>query len=236
VSHGACHPVPVTITPISLLDRVVYTYSDVDRHLGLHWGTSRRWLNGYSRSGTRYEPVLREEATHDDAVTWGEFVETRLLSEFRDRGVTLQRLRPAVQQLRMEFGRYPLAHSRPFLDVEGRELVRDIQDEVDVPPELRFVVVRNGQGVMSSAVERFVDAVDFDADSVVRIRPAGRGSLVVVDPNRQNGRPVVRSVPTEVILEQFNAGESIAAISDLWELTATEIESALRFELASRAA
>jgi uncharacterized protein (DUF433 family) len=222
---------------VSLLDRAMYTYSDVDRHLGLHSGTSRRWLNGYSRGGSEYEPVLREGSIRADSVTWGEFVETRLLSEFRDQGVSLQRLRPAVVQLRKEFGRYPLAHAHPFLDVEGRELVRHIQDEVDLPPELRFVVVRNGQGVMSSPVRRFVDAVDFaDEGNAVRIHPAGRNSLVVVDPERQSGRPVVRSVPTDVILEQFNAGESIAAISDLWELTVGEIESALRYELTSHAA
>lgn len=215
----------------------MYTYSDVDRHLGLHSGTSRRWLNGYRRGGREYEPVLRENASPIDTVTWGEFVETRLLSEFRDQGASLQRLRPAVLQLRKEFGRYPLAHAHPFLDVEGRELVRHIQDEVDLPPELRFVVVRNGQGVMSSRAQRFVDAVDFaDEGNVVRIHPAGRNSLVVVDPERQSGRPVVRSVPTEVILEQFNAGESIASISDLWELKVDEIESALRYELASHAA
>jgi uncharacterized protein (DUF433 family) len=224
-------------TPTSLLDRVMYTYADADRHLGLHWGTSRRWLNGYSRSGTRYEPVLREEPSGSDAVTWGEFVETRLLSEFRDHGVSLQRLRPAVQQLREEFGRYPLAHARPFLDVEGRELVLRIQDEVGVPEELRFVVVRNGQGMITSPVKRFVEVVDFaDEGTAMRILPGGRGSTVVIDPQRQSGRPVVRSVPTDVVLEQFNAGESITAISDLWELTATEIESALRFELTSRAA
>jgi uncharacterized protein (DUF433 family) len=222
---------------VSLLDRAMYTYSDVDRHLGLHSGTSRRWLNGYSRSGIEYEPVLREDSIRADSVTGGEFVETRLLSEFRDQGVSLQRLRPAVVQLRKEFGRYPLAHAHPFLDVEGRELVRHIQDVVDLPPELRFVVVRNGQGVMSSPVRRFVDAVDFAGEgNAVRIHPAGRNSLVVVDPERQSGRPVVRSVPTDVILEQFDAGESIAAISDLWELTVGEIESALRYELTSHAA
>ena len=58
----------------------------------------------------------------------------------------------------------------------------------------------------------------------------------MVDPERQSGRPVIRSVPTDVILEQFNAGESISAISGLWALTVDEIESALRYELASHAA
>jgi uncharacterized protein (DUF433 family) len=228
--------VPDTTRPVSLLDRVMYTYSDADRHLGLHAGTSRRWLDGYTRGGTTYPPVLRPSPVDRDAVTWGEFVETRLLSEFRDRGVSIQRLRPAVDRLRTEFGRYPLAHARPFLDVEGRELVRHIQDETDLPAELRFVVVRNGQGVISSAVQRFVDSVEFDHGHAARLLPAGRSSAVVVDPERQAGRPVVRSVPTDVILEQFNAGESIASISGLWDLSPHEIESALRFELTSRPA
>lgn len=228
----SCHPVPVTTDHVtSLLDRPVYSHADVDRHLGLHAGTARRWLNGYRRGSRDYGPVLREEPITKDAVTWGEFVETRLLSEFRDRGATVQSMRPAVLRLRAEFGRYPLALARPFLEVEGRELVRRIQDEVDLPPELRFVVVRSGQGQISTAVNRFVKAVEFDEGSAVRVRPAGADSLVVVDPNRQAGRPVVRSVPTDVVLEQFNAGVSVAEIAELWELSTGEVESALRFEL-----
>jgi hypothetical protein len=42
----------------SLLDRPVYSHADVDRHLGLHSGTARRWLNGYRRGGRDYGPVL----------------------------------------------------------------------------------------------------------------------------------------------------------------------------------
>ena len=34
-------------------------------------------------AGETYPPVVREEPTGDEAVTWGEFVETRLLSEYQ---------------------------------------------------------------------------------------------------------------------------------------------------------
>lgn len=217
---------------VSLLDRPMYSYADVDRHLGLHSGTARRWLNGYRGAGTQYDPVLRAGPVSDDVVTWGEFVETRLLSEYRDRGVSLQRLRPAVERLRHEFGRYPLAHAKPFLDVEGRELVRKIQDEVGLPRQLQFVVVRSGQGLISARpVAEFMKAVDYDGGTAVRIRPGRVGSPVVIDPERQGGRPVVRSVPTEILLEQFRAGESFAEIAELWELSTEEIEAALRYEL-----
>ncbi|MGQ0776282.1 MAG: hypothetical protein ACT4NY_17955 [Pseudonocardiales bacterium] len=45
---------------------------------------------------------------------------------------SIHRLRPAAVRLRAEFSRYPLAHARPFLDVDGRELVRHVQQEVGI--------------------------------------------------------------------------------------------------------
>ncbi|MDR0432273.1 MAG: hypothetical protein LBH48_03050, partial [Bifidobacteriaceae bacterium] len=100
----------------SLLDRPMYTYAGTDRLLHLPPGTARRWLNGYVRLGRFYDPVLRAEPLEADVVTWGEAVETRLLAEYRDKGASMVSLRPAVELLRAEFGRYPLAHARPFLD------------------------------------------------------------------------------------------------------------------------
>lgn len=76
----------------SILDRAIYSYADVDRLVGLHSGTARRWLEGYERLGRFYDPVLRSEPTGSDAVTWGEMVEARLLTEFRGRRVPVQRM------------------------------------------------------------------------------------------------------------------------------------------------
>lgn len=110
----------------SILDLPIYSFADVDRLVGLSAGTARRWIDGYERAGVAYPPVLRPEPTGDEDVTWGEMVEARLLAEFRHRRVSLQRLRPAVQRLREEFGPYPLAMARPLLDLTGRELVRRV--------------------------------------------------------------------------------------------------------------
>lgn len=57
------------------------------------------------------------------------------------------------------------------------------------------------------------------------------GELVTLAPLHQYGRPVVRAVPTDVVAEQFRAGESTETIADLFDLTAAQVEQALRFEL-----
>lgn len=93
------------VSVVHFLDRPVYGLGQVDRVLGLPGGTARRWIDGYTRAGKRYPPVVREEPTGDEAVTWGEFVETRLLAEYRDAGVPIVRMRPAIDKLREALAR-----------------------------------------------------------------------------------------------------------------------------------
>jgi uncharacterized protein (DUF433 family) len=218
----------------NLLDRPVYGVAQVDRLLGLSPGTARRWIDGYARAGKAYPPVVRVEATGEEIVTWGEFVETRLLSEYREAGVPLVHMRPAVDRLRERFHPvYPLAHAQPYLDVAGRELVLEVQDEVQLERELRLVVVRNDQLVLAPPAEKFVRAATFrPSDGVVELlRPVAEIEEVVIDPLRQFGEPVVRSVRTEIIAEQVRAGEPIDAIAELYELPRATVEAALRYEL-----
>lgn len=215
----------------ALLDRAIYSYADVDRLVGLRPGTARRWLEGYERSGKFYDPVLRAEASGADAVTWGEMVEARLLAEFRSREVPVQRLRPAIVELRREFGPYPLARARPLLDVEGRELVRLVQDHVGLERQLQLVVVRNGQLVLADSAKRFSTAVEYVDDVVGLIRPDLRTPDVLMDPSRAFGQPAIRSVRTESLAEDYRAGTSREELADLYDLTPLQVDEAIRFEL-----
>ena len=218
----------------SLLDRRLYGLAQVDRLLTLNTGTARRWIQGYDRGGKEYPPVVRPERNDDDIVTWGEFVETRLLAEYRGAGVPMVRMRPAIMRLRETLEtRFPLATAHPFLDVAGRELVLRIQNEVDLERSLQLVVVRNGQVVLTDQAEEFVRSVDYGDGGAIAtsIRPLSGASEVVVDPLRQFGQPVVRSVPTEVIAELVRAGDRIQMIAELYDLTTDEVEAAVRFEL-----
>ncbi len=215
----------------SLLDRAIYSYADVDRLIGLHSGTARRWLEGYERLGRYYDPVLRPEPSGSDAVTWGEMVESRLLAEFRDRKVPVQRMRPALVKLREEFGRYPLAHASPFLEVEGRELVQIVQEQVGLERVLQLVVVRDGQSLLTDAAERFRSAVEYDQGRAELLRPDPRTPDVVMDPRRSFGQPTVRNVRTESLAEDYRAGTGRDELADLYDLTLEQVDAAIRFEL-----
>lgn len=213
---------------VALLDRDVYGMGQVDRLLGLSRGTASRWIDGYERRGRRYEPLVRVAATGSETVTWGEFVEARLISEYRRLGVSVFRMRPAIMALRDEFGTdYPLAAAQPFLSAEGRELVMRVQQATNLRPSLRFVV-RSGQTVLPSLeVQRFQQAADYDDAKVLRFRIADN---VVIDPEYASGEPTItgRRLRVATIAESIAAGEHRASVAEMWDITAQAVEDAVR--------
>lgn len=226
---------------IDLLSRRVYGLSQVDALLSLRPGTSHRWIDGYSRAGRSYPPVVREVSTGDEAVTWGEFVETRLLAQYRDAGVPLIRMRPAIDVLREQLQtRYPLASARTWLDIDGRELVWKVQDEVGLERPLALVVIRTGQAVLdwSPPAEAFRRSIEWTSDGNGNgdgpqpklVHPDVDLDQVEIDPLRGFGEPVVRNVRTEIIVELFRAGESPEGISEAYELGREAVLQALRYE------
>jgi hypothetical protein len=159
-----------------LLDRPVYGMMQVDRLLGLHAGTARRWIDGYERSGKRYDPIVREVRTGSDVVSWGEFIETRLLANYRTAGVPIIKLRPVVQRLREELGvRFPLAHARTYVQAYGRELVARVQDQEKLDSRLHIVeVLRTGQITLAYESRVFVEAVDWEP-----VDPSSQSSVLL---------------------------------------------------------
>lgn len=73
---------------------------------------------------------MRDEPSDTKWVTWGEFIEARLLSEYRDvNEIKIIRMRRVVTALREYYHRcYPLAYSRPFVEIEDRQVLVRIQE------------------------------------------------------------------------------------------------------------
>lgn len=222
---------------VNLQDRPVYGFGQVDDILGLNSGTARRWIDGYTRSGKAYPPVIREQSSGDDLVTWGEFIETRLVTEYRDEGALVAKMRPTIELLRERLNtRYPLASARTWLRVDSREIVQEIQEEAGLDRRLALVVVRNGQSMLewSPRVNDFRKSLQWEHEIVARLTPSLKDPNVIVDPLRSFGEPSVRGVRTEVIRELLAAGDSIDMIAELYELPEALVESALRYELRTR--
>lgn len=217
-----------------LFNLLVYGMAEVDRNLGLAAGTARRWIDGYERGGKPYDPVVRLHRTGNPIATWGEYVETRLLAEYRSKGVPIIHLRPTVIALRERLGvPYPLAASRTWLRPEGNELVHEVQQETGLDKQLLMVVYRNGQLTMTPPARRFVDAAKWGAEGAERFR-TDDDLDVWVDPRRRSGTPLVGNVPTEIVAELVAAGEDPAWVAATYLLEPRLVQDAIRFELRRR--
>jgi uncharacterized protein (DUF433 family) len=205
------------------------------RVLGVPQSTLHYWLEGGEQRGHRYEPVLRTVATGVRTVTWGEYVEARYLREYRRTlGAPLANLRAFISFLREELGvPYPLAHAQPWVG-PGRHLFVAAQDQAELPQEL-WAVVEPHTGVTMLLPEsgRFLDRVEFNDQEngvVVRVRPDGPTSPVLIDPELRFGAPTVKGIPTESLAEQVRAGDSIEGVADDFGLELGTVIAALSYE------
>jgi len=219
----------------TILDRRLYDESLAADVLRVPASTLHWWLEGGERGGRMYAPVLRPEPTGTREVTWGELVEARYLKEYRRTlGVQLSSLRAFISYLRDELAvRYPLALARPWVG-PGRHLFMVAQEEAGLPPDLwACVEPQTGVTLLTHPAESFLERVEFDDDQegvVVRLRPAGKDSPVVIDPEVRFGTPIVQGIPTESVAELVRAGDSVELVAADFNLALDDVVAALGYE------
>jgi uncharacterized protein (DUF433 family) len=155
-----------------------------------------------------------------------------VLAAFRQSGVPLQRIRPALKRLSQEIGLDHALASRSLFS-DGAEVLYDYaatQADAQVGEEL--TVVRSGQRVFRPAVQDYLKLITFGGDgwpAVLRL-PAYRGAYVVIDPSRGFGLPLFEhgGARVEDVMDRWRAGESFAQLSADYGVPAEEIEDAAR--------
>lgn len=217
---------------VSILERPVFGVAEAADLLGLQTQRVRGWLDGYTRQRRTYPPVIRTYPSGSDLVTWGEYVELDYLRQYRGMDVSLQSLRGVIQHLREELKTpYPLASAQAF--VYERELVWQVQQDAQLPSTLA-IVVRTGQGLaLGTTAARFLRKVEFewvDSGAIVRLRPAGQTSPVVMDPTIRFGRPTIGGATTERLWELHDAGDTVEWIAESYGLQIHDVRAAIAFE------
>lgn len=216
------------LATVTVLEREMYEVGEAARLLGLHARTLRNWLDGYSARGKLYRPVLREEPTGSDLLTWGEFIEAGHLTAYRrEQRVPLPELRAYIDSWREKLGiPYPLAHQQPYV-APGPGLMDMAEHDDGVRVMYRF---SDGQTTLMPWAEEFVHKVEFDGNIAQRYWPSGRDQRVVIDPDRSFGAPIVEGIRTEVLFEMFLAGDPVDEIAESYDLKNAVVEAAIRFE------
>ncbi len=223
----------------------LYTLSEAARYLNVPISTFATWAHGYQRQppgrpGVVQEPVVTAidrigRNTHIPSIPFIGLAEGLVLAAFRQRGVPLQKIRPALRILSKEIGlEHALASKSLYTD--GAEVLYDYAESQGDTPEAQsarqLIVVRNGQGVFNEIIADYLHRITYGADNYAQIirLPQYKKADIVADPTRSFGRPIFSrgGARVEDALQLFWAGEDLHTVAAEFGIPEPELEDAVR--------
>ena len=218
-------------------DIPAYSVAAAARYLCLSSSTLRTWVRGYryvDASGDRrfLEPVILLPDC-EPYLSFNNVVEAHVLRAIRQvHGVSLPRVRRALDYVSNQFDvANPLAHQS--FETDGIDLFVTRSGAL-------INVSGRGQIALREAFQAHLRRIERDeAGLAARLFPFTRNRpdpdsprVVVIDPRISFGKPVIAGtgVPTEVIAERFQAGDSIYHLAYDYSITADQVEEAIRCE------
>ena len=214
----------------------LFTIEEAARHLGLARSTLRDWTLREAGPAPMVHR-LRPESPRSASLPFIAMVEAHMIRGFRELGLTPAELRKSVTRIRRTVGdEYALATRRVATD--GRNLLIDMAGSFESPSWER---ARDGQGVISEVIDRYLKFVHFDPPDAYATRLRLRtyqGADVIIDPRFAFGQPVLARDKIRVgdILDVFWAGESYRRIATEFGVRPGEVEAVIRSATRPRAA
>lgn len=224
----------------------IYSIGEGARYLRVPENTIRSWLDGRSYpvkkrgTGRSSQIIVPAGASGSGArLSFLNLVEIHVLDALRRQyRLQLPDIRHAVFYLRDHFGS-PNPLARRDMLTDGRHL---FVEAIGSSGSSTLVnASREGQLAMRDLVELHLRRIDWDPRGLVaRLYPfVGQRTpgpdvprVIAIDPRVSFGRPVVAriGVPTGIIADRFDSGESIDDLADDYGAEPVEIQEAIRCE------
>jgi uncharacterized protein (DUF433 family) len=213
----------------------IYTIPEVSLLTRISLGKIRRWTRDYTyaHGGKRYSAAaVVTPSIHPrygvPALTFLDMQEIRFLNAFHMRGVTWHGLRLAHAEAKSR-----LKHTHPFSTgrfvTDGRSIFTDVVEAARKDRALEDIVRR--QFEFGRIVKPFLKDLEFDDDIASRWF-RGRGRLVVLDPARRFGAPILakEGIPTAVLAQTVKAERSVDRVARWWRIEPRSVRAAVEFE------
>lgn len=215
-----------------LLGVGLYTVDEAAAYTGIKAQHIRRWLFGYKAKGRYHEGLWRSELANLEVKALGfhDLLEIRFVHAFRQHGVSLQSIRLASQRAR-EFFNHPHPFTCRSFQTDGRRIFASVLEESGDESLLDLVAK---QYVFKQVIKpSLYEGIDYIDDEARRWYPLPSSKVVVLDPTRNFGKPILSNsgVETAALAAAFEAeGRNVKRVASLYEVPMSEVESAIRFE------
>lgn len=225
----------------------MYSPAMASRLVGLDPSRVRRWLQGYeytyapktgaTKGRRRQSPLVhRRGALGSQYASFLDLIDLLFVKKFVEHGISVQRLRKALEEAVDLTGDHHFAQRRFWTD--GRKIFLQIKDQ---PAEALLELLSGGQWVIAPIIKQVAHQIEFDAVTGVSTRwfPLGKDKSVVVDPSVAFGAPTIagRGVQTANVFDLYEGeGRSIGRVSAWLDLPTAVVQHAVEFEQALAAA
>ncbi|MHB8793185.1 MAG: hypothetical protein ACYC6O_07585 [Thermoleophilia bacterium] len=216
------------------LDERMYPAAEAGRLVGMSSSRVRRWLQGYSYEYEsriyRQRPVINRSTSSDDSyASFLDLVDLLFAKRFLEYGVSLQKLRRALDEASQILNTKHFARRSFFTD--GRKIYLEVKEEGNAILQL----LSGGQWVIPRIIKDLAHQIDFDQNLELARRwyPRGREGLIVLDPLFSFGRPSIvgKGIATANIYDFFVAEyEMVRPVCRWFDLNQLEVKAAVAFE------
>jgi uncharacterized protein (DUF433 family) len=216
-----------------------YPLLEAARYLKLSPATLRSWVAGRpypTATGIgHFQPLLQLPERRPPVLSFWNLVEAHVLRSLRtDHGVSVKALRKALRYAEQELEIERLLLRKDLCTDAGKVFLERYGELIELSA--------SGQLAMRKVFDEHLKRVEWDARQFpVRLYPfisaeaPDSSRPIAIDPHVAFGRPVVRraGISTVAIADRIDAGETVADLAADYNLSAEEIEQAVRYERAA---
>jgi uncharacterized protein (DUF433 family) len=220
-------------------DVPTYTAAETGRLVGLLPSRVRRWFQGYeyklAEHGTstsrrvRQVPVIHRGDADAPYASFLDLIDLLFVKKFLEAGVSLQKLRRAMEEADTLIGGHHFAQRSFFTD--GRNIYMEVRGRADALLEL----LTGGQWVIAPVIKHLAMEIKFHEATGFAERwfPLGPRAHVVVDPRVSFGAPTIldRGIETANVFDLYLAeNERADAVASWLGIEVKEVQDAVTFE------
>lgn len=192
------------------------------------------WVRGYERRPTGRRPVRGDALLTSIpggrlTIPFIGLAEGMVLAAFRETGLPLQRIRPALEQLETEVGlAHALASQRLYTD--GANLLFDYAESQDDKQLRLLTIVHSGQRVFHDVIVQYLKRIEYDDGWAARVKlPITEEPLLVADPERAFGQPIFihGGAGLSDVMDRIEAGENELLVAEDYGVPIEDVRAAL---------
>lgn len=217
-----------------------YGISEAAHLLKIPAVTLTSWISGRNyptqRGTKRFHPIIERPDSDLRLLSFINLVEAHVLDAIRYKHkIPLKNVRTAIQHLRERYNsEHPLAEYS--FQQDGVDLFVEMADQV-------LNVSKQGQIAMREVVSAYLKRISRDPQgAAIALYPylerhpqhVEEAKLVLIDPRISFGKPILVGVgvPTSVVVDRIDAGETVPELADDYGCEEAEIQKAIQYERA----